>query len=66
MSQPKWNVAWTKTYIASGTVVVEADTKEEAETTGLWAVIGDLEGSMQYIPEEDTGDATLIPRGNYE
>jgi len=49
---PKFAVDWTKTYYASGTVVVEADTEEEACDI-VDDNIGDYTGSMQYDPNEN-------------
>lgn len=56
---PKYNVDWSKTYVVTGTVELEAESISEAETYALWDIIGDLEGSMQYVPDQDTGHARL-------
>jgi hypothetical protein len=47
-----FNVSWSKTYVSSGTVEIEAETEEEAERITR-EKIGDLTGSMQYDPNED-------------
>lgn len=49
---PKFAVDWSKTYYASGTVVVEAYTEEEAYDI-VDDNIGDYTGSMQYDPNEN-------------
>ena len=48
----EYTVQWSKTYIASGQVVIEANSVEEALNTAM-ENIGDYTGSMQYIPDED-------------
>jgi len=52
MAKKIFRVDWSKTYYASGVEEVEAETDEEAEEI-VRAKIGDLEGSMQYDPNED-------------
>ena len=48
----KHEVHWSKTYYNSGTEIVEAETRDEAESI-VREKIGGLEGSMQYDPNED-------------
>ena len=48
----KYKVDWSKTYIASGTVEIEAESEEDAEIIAE-ENIGDYEGSMQYDPNEN-------------
>ena len=48
----KHEVQWSKTYYASGTEIVEAETGSEAESI-VREKLGDLEGSMQWNPDED-------------
>lgn len=48
----KYQVDWSKTYVHSGQVMVEADSSEEAEQKVL-NDIGNLTGSSQYDPNED-------------
>ena len=48
----KHEVHWSKTYYASGTEIVEAEDGHEAENI-VREKLGDLEGSMQYDPNED-------------
>jgi hypothetical protein len=52
----EWEVNWSKTYIATGTVRVTASSPKDAERQVLDR-IGDLEGSMQYLGDEDTAEA---------
>ena len=52
----QYSVDWAKTYVASGTVIVAAFNKEDAEQMVL-EKIGDLQGSMQYDPNEDYVEA---------
>lgn len=51
----KYTIGWSKTYVVTGTVEIEADSHVEALRQAA-DEIGDYEGSMQYIPEEDTVD----------
>ena len=46
----KYNVDWSKTYYASGNVVIEAESEMDAEMIAE-NNIGDYEGSMQYDPK---------------
>ena len=48
----KYDVQWSKTYYISNVIEVDADSIEEAEKKVL-DMIGDLEGSMQYDPDQD-------------
>lgn len=50
---PKFAVDWSKTYVMSGQVIVEADSEGDAEQE-VWETLGDLtDGSTQYDPNED-------------
>ena len=48
----KYKVFWSKTYYMNGTEEIEADTPEEA-IKKMDKLIGDLEGSMQYYPDDN-------------
>jgi len=48
----KYSVNWSKTYHASGDVIIEAESRDEARRKAL-DNIGDYEGSMQYDPDGD-------------
>jgi|APSaa5957512535_1039671.scaffolds.fasta_scaffold181570_2 hypothetical protein len=48
----KYRVTWSKSYWATGDVVVEADSEEKAGDIVL-EKIGDLAGKMEYNPRED-------------
>ena len=48
----KYKVDWSKTYHASGTVEIEAESEMDAEIIAE-ENIGDYEGSMQYDPNEN-------------
>ena len=48
----RYTVNWAKTYYATGTEYVEAESQEAAEAK-IEESIGDLAGSMQYDPNED-------------
>ena len=48
----KYDVQWSKAYYISNVIEVDADSIEEAEKKVL-DMIGDLEGSMQYDPDQD-------------
>ena len=52
----KFAVTWSKTYYAHGEEVIEANSRVEAEEM-VEENIGDYEGSMQWIPEENTVEA---------
>ena len=52
----KYEVSWSKTYYNSGTEIVEAESTEEAETI-VREKIADLEGSLQWNPDEDYVEA---------
>lgn len=56
---PLWNVMWSKTYIASGVEQVRASTAESAEEQ-VAERLGDLEGSQQYDPDQDTVEAVNV------
>jgi len=49
---PKYTVTWSKTYYASGSVEIEANSNEEAETI-VRGRMGDYQGSMQYDADKD-------------
>ena len=55
----KFNINWSKTYISTGSVEVEAETREEA-LSKVKDNIGDYTGSMQYIPDLDEVDDILV------
>lgn len=48
----RFKVDWSKTYYASGTVEVIANSEDEAEIMAL-NEIGNYTGSMNYDPNED-------------
>ncbi len=48
----KFKCLWSKTYITSGEVVVEAESAEEAYSM-VDESIGDYSGSKQYIPNQN-------------
>jgi|GEM_PF-2993680 len=48
----KYFVYWSKTYHATGDVIIEAESRDEARRKAL-DNIGDYEGSMQYDPDGD-------------
>jgi hypothetical protein len=52
----KYRVYWMKRYWSAGDLMVEADSEEHAQHI-VDLKIGDLEGSMQYVPEEDEIEA---------
>lgn len=56
MRDKEYEADWSKTYHASGTVRVTAASYKEAQEK-VENMMGDLEGSMQYIPECDTVEA---------
>jgi hypothetical protein len=47
-----FSVDWCKTYVRTGTLIVKAELKDEAEDM-VDAMIGDLEGSLQYLPGDN-------------
>jgi hypothetical protein len=47
-----YEVTWSKTYYASGSVAIEADSSEDAENI-VRGRMGDYEGSMQYDADKD-------------
>lgn len=49
----KYEAQWTKTYVASGTILIDAGSCEKAHEL-VEGFIGDLTGSMQYIADRDT------------
>ena len=52
----KYAVTWSKTYYAHGEVIIEADSRVEAEEIAE-NQIGDFEGSLQWNPDQDTVEA---------
>jgi hypothetical protein len=57
-AQP-YEVSWSKTYCATGTITVKALGPGAAEEAAL-DQIGDLTGSMQYDPDQDTAEAYWV------
>ena len=55
----KYEVEWSKTYYASGSVEIEANSKDEAKETVLERM-GDYDGSMQYDADRDYVEAYEI------
>jgi len=55
----KYDVDWAKTYIASGSIEVEANSEDEARQIVLERM-GDYEGSMQYDADRDYVEAYEI------
>jgi hypothetical protein len=49
---PKFAVDWSKTYVACGQEIVEADNAGDAEQI-VWDNLGNLTGSMNYDGNED-------------
>jgi hypothetical protein len=49
---PRYTVEWGKTYVARGTVEVEAESPEQAEQKAF-DEIGDYTGTMDYLPDYD-------------
>lgn len=56
----RFAVDWSKTYYASGTVYLDAESLEDAERM-VADEIGDYTGSMQYDPNEDYIEAIEMP-----
>ena len=52
----KYEVTWSKTYYASGSVEVAASSSEDAEDI-VRERMGDYEGSMQYDADKDFVEA---------
>jgi len=48
----KYKVFWTKTYLAGGEEIVEAEDQAQAELK-IWRKLGELTGPMEYYPDED-------------
>lgn len=48
----KFKCLWSKTYITSGEVIVEAESAKEAYSM-VDESIGDYDGSKQYIPNQN-------------
>jgi hypothetical protein len=48
----KYAVKWSKAYYAHGEVIIEANSRVEAEEIAE-DNIGDYEGSMQYNPDQN-------------
>ena len=53
---PKYDVEWNKTYYASGSVEIEANSSEDAKDI-VRGRMGDYEGSMQYDADKDFVEA---------
>ena len=53
---PKYLVVWNKTYYASGSVEIEADSAQDAEAIAQ-DNIGNYEGHMEYDAEKDFTEA---------
>jgi|TARA_R110000744_G_scaffold347033_1_gene452586 hypothetical protein len=53
---PKYTVSWSKTYHASGSVEIEADSAQDAESIAQ-DDIGNYEGHMEYDGEKDFTEA---------
>ena len=58
----KYKVDWSKTYHASGTVEIEAESEEDAQIIAE-ENIGDYEGSMQYDPNENYVEVVAEVKG---
>ena len=60
---PKYDVEWNKTYYASGSVEIEANSSEDAEEL-VRDKMGDYEGHMEYDPDADEVEAypTVEPK----
>ena len=56
-----YEIAWVKNYFARGSELIEADSEEEALQVAR-DNMGDYEGSMQYIPEEDWVESWGVKR----
>ena len=52
----KYSVSWSKVYYSHGEEIVYAEDRGGAEKI-VEDKIGDLEGSMQYVPDEDCIEA---------
>ena len=52
----KYSVSWTKVYYSHGEEVVYAEDRVGAEKI-VEDKIGDLEGSMQYVPDDNYVEA---------
>lgn len=48
----KFSVDWSKTYVRTGTLIIEAESKHDAEDM-VADMMGDLEGSLQYLPGDN-------------
>ena len=53
-----YKILWTKTYYTTGEFIVEATDEVEAEVQGH-RLIGDQEGSLHYIPYENSIEVQL-------
>ena len=51
-TKKKFAVTWAKNYCAHGEEVIEANSRVEAEEI-MNERIGDLQGSMQYLPDDN-------------
>lgn len=61
---PRYRVRWSKTYHASGEMIIDAPTPEEALDLADERV-GDETGSMQYDPDDTTFQVDQIPEEDY-
>mgnify|MGYP001238241701 CR=1 FL=1 len=55
---PKYDVEWNKTYYASGSVEIEANSSEDAELL-VRDKMGDYEGHMEYDADKDFAEAYI-------
>ena len=58
----RYKIDWVKRYHASGSVVIQADTLNEAIKKAE-SEIGNYEGTMQYNPDEDEIEGAEIHGG---
>jgi len=54
-----YKVLWAKTYYVTGVVELAAESKQQAEEIAL-DKIGDYQGSMQYAPQGDWIEGSLM------
>ena len=59
----RYFVSWSKTYYANGEQIVEANSKAEAEGM-VEENIGDLEGSLQWNPNQNIIEAFKLKETN--
>ena len=62
---PKYYVEWNKTYYASGSVEIEANSSEDAEEL-VRNKMGDYEGHMEYDADKDFVDVYEKKETAYE